>query len=134
MISLLHSISMIFLALYFISCFFLIILYTLNKKKYKTLMDMYFSDNHRLYNPYLFNYHTGFFGSFNIAYYFTRLSRNKTPILMQNKNDVSGIYLFCEKVDRNLLDWMVIYYRSSVFSVCLLFICFLFAVLTNVLN
>jgi len=99
----------------------LFFLFMKNKDKYEKIITLYYEKGFKLYHPYLFNSQIGFFGSFNVVYYFICLKKKQRPFLMPDEKE--RIYHFFDGVPENLTQWMTLFYRISLTA----FFCFLLA-------
>lgn len=88
------------------------IIFSINHRKYNTLLSMYYNSNLELPPLYKFYGAMGFFGSFGMSYFFSRLKKGK-KIIFQPKEQLT-IYKFLGDIDINLTKWLDIYYFLSI--------------------
>lgn len=90
------------------------IIYSINKGKYDTLLSLYFDNDFDLPPLYKFYGSMGFFGSFGMSYFFSRLKKGK-KIIFQPKEQIA-ISMFLKGIDEKITKWLDIYYFLSLFA------------------
>lgn len=88
------------------------IIFSMNDKKYNTLLSMYQDSKFELPPLYKFYGSMGFFGSFGMSYFFSRLKKGK-GIIFQPKEKIT-ISRFLRGIDLNLIKWLDTYYYLSI--------------------
>ncbi len=92
-------------------------IFSINNKKYSTLLSMYHSNEFQLPPLYQFYGSMGFFGSFGMAYFFSRIKKGKKIIFQPKEHlDISN---FLRRVDVNLTKWIDTYYCMSIAAMIL---------------
>lgn len=93
------------------------ILFSINNRKYNTLLSMYHGNEFELPPLYKFYGSMGFFGSFGMAYFFSRIKKGKKIIFPPKEHlDISN---FLRRVDVNLTKWIDTYYYMSIAAMIL---------------
>ncbi|MCT2386664.1 hypothetical protein [Erwinia pyrifoliae] len=93
------------------------IIFSINTKKYNTLLSMYHSKEFKLPPLYQFYGSMGFFGSFGMAYFFSRIKKGKKIIFQPKEHlDISN---FLRRIDMNLTKWIDTYYCMSIAAMIL---------------
>lgn len=87
------------------------IIFFVNNKKYNTLLYMFHEREFELPPLYKFYEAMGFFGSFGMAYFFSRLKKKKKIIFQPKEHN--AISNFLVGIDFNLTRWIDIYYHIS---------------------
>lgn len=93
------------------------IIYLINKRKYNTLLSQYLDSAFELPPLYRFYGSMGFFGSFGMSYFFSRLKKGQ-KIIFQPKEQ-AAISTFLNAIDANVTKWLDTYYYLSIFSLLL---------------
>ncbi|MFC0139053.1 hypothetical protein ACFFJN_02360 [Erwinia mallotivora] len=88
------------------------VIFSVNNKKYKTLLSIYHHSEFELPALYKFYGSVGFFGSFGMSYFFSRLRKGK-KIIFQPKEKIA-VSEFLRNIDSSLTKWIDGYYYLSV--------------------
>ncbi|WP_029686588.1 hypothetical protein [Tatumella saanichensis] len=101
----------------FFITFLQFVIFSINKEKYNVLLSIYHDSKFELPPLYKFYGAMGFFGSFGMSYFFSRL-RNGKKIIFQPKEKVA-VSEFLRSLDISITKWIDNYYYLSVLALFL---------------
>lgn len=88
------------------------VIFSINNKKYNTLLSIYHDSKFELPPLYKFYGSMGFFGSFGMSYFFSRLRKGK-KIIFQPKERIA-VSEFLRGIDISFTKWIDNYYYLSI--------------------
>lgn len=93
------------------------VIFSINKEKYKILLSIYQDSKFELPPLYKFYGSLGFFGSFGMSYFFSRLRSGK-KVIFQPKEQIA-ISEFLKNLDISITKWVDNYYYLSISALSL---------------
>lgn len=109
----------------------LFLFFIINHNKYKELLSMYYKEGFTLTSLYQFYNSMGLLGSFGMAYYFSRLKKDKKVIFPPENKDAITAYL--NKINPAYTTWLNTYYLVFLMALYLYSIFIILSILKIIL-